>query len=204
MYLTNLVFVCVFFSLSATICLWIYVCKFNLHCCAYVFCNKGIFIKKHRTLKSNEEEESTHLIEANYNRSKVENKQTYWLYLKEWLSSERDDSLYLPDSHRILYQRNHPKKTYRRRIKEYFSFFLATSKNDACPICLEDFIRKQYIILLNCQHGYHESCLSTWLFRSDHISTGCPLCKSNVATEKIVTYDLSRRTHFSIYGAVMV
>ena len=55
--------------------------------------------------------------------------------------------------------------------------------NSSCPICLEDFITHEEIVLLICHHGYHKDCLSKSLRRS----ASCPYCKSksNIRTFRI-------------------
>lgn len=46
--------------------------------------------------------------------------------------------------------------------------------NSSCPICLEDFVLDEEIILLVCHHGYHKECLRSSL----RTSASCPYCKS--------------------------
>ena len=48
--------------------------------------------------------------------------------------------------------------------------------NDSCVICQDEFPIGVEIISLNCKHGFHEDCITTWFQRS----TLCPLCKSDV------------------------
>jgi len=53
-----------------------------------------------------------------------------------------------------------------------------SSKLDvACPVCLEHFESKHYIIITNCKHQFCKSCIRTWL-DDDHRT--CPLCRTNL------------------------
>ena len=42
-----------------------------------------------------------------------------------------------------------------------------------CSICLEDYKKGDMRMVLPCSHGFHESCIRTWLAKTD----ACPLCK---------------------------
>lgn len=62
------------------------------------------------------------------------------------------------------------------------------SKNDICPICFETFEPKQKLVLLDCQHAFHSSCIAKWLSKCVRRQKGtCPLCKVFVDTEIVYT-----------------
>lgn len=42
-----------------------------------------------------------------------------------------------------------------------------------CSICLEDFVLKEKVINLTCNHFYHEVCIKLWFERQNM----CPICK---------------------------
>ena len=44
---------------------------------------------------------------------------------------------------------------------------------DECVICLEDL--KENIVILNCKHRYHYSCLQRWFIKKKSLS--CPMCR---------------------------
>ena len=44
-----------------------------------------------------------------------------------------------------------------------------------CIICLDEYIDKDKIIILPCNHVYHRECIITWLLKQDSILT-CPIC----------------------------
>jgi hypothetical protein len=44
-----------------------------------------------------------------------------------------------------------------------------------CIICQEDYNDEDDICLLPCNHGYHESCIATWLLNYNY---KCPICRS--------------------------
>lgn len=48
---------------------------------------------------------------------------------------------------------------------------------DRCAICLIDFIRDENLIITECEHKFHQACVSKWL---DCSNNSCPLCKRNV------------------------
>ena len=44
--------------------------------------------------------------------------------------------------------------------------------DDSCSICLEVFINKEQLVILKCNHLYHEECIKKW----NQIKNICPLC----------------------------
>ena len=70
-----------------------------------------------------------------------------------------------------------------------------------CVICLDDFQVKEDILLLNCRHGFHRSCIVKSLFGKP----SCPCCNSN---ESIRIINLSKETPLtfpslgSSYGSI--
>lgn len=48
--------------------------------------------------------------------------------------------------------------------------------NDDCVICFEKFIDNDNIILLKCNHIYHQACISSWI----KINNTCPTCRENI------------------------
>ena len=44
---------------------------------------------------------------------------------------------------------------------------------EECIICLEDL--KENIVILNCKHRYHYSCIQQWFFKKKSLS--CPMCR---------------------------
>nr|CDS15482.1 zinc finger protein [Echinococcus granulosus] len=47
---------------------------------------------------------------------------------------------------------------------------------DVCSICLEKFSVDDEILTLPCLHGFHQSCLSTWLSQKG----SCPICRKDM------------------------
>ena len=61
--------------------------------------------------------------------------------------------------------------------------------NTSCIICLENLISEKQndltIIILECNHIFHETCLIKWL--KDH--NNCPLCRIELlSNEKIIDF----------------
>ncbi|KAK4880884.1 hypothetical protein RN001_004203 [Aquatica leii] len=47
-----------------------------------------------------------------------------------------------------------------------------------CSVCWEDFILKECVRQLPCQHIYHEPCIRPWL----ELHGTCPICRQNLST----------------------
>jgi hypothetical protein len=45
-----------------------------------------------------------------------------------------------------------------------------------CSICLENYKKGDMIIILSCDHGFHESCLKEWFNNNN----SCPHCRENI------------------------
>ncbi|KAL4231281.1 RING finger protein 24 [Mactra antiquata] len=50
---------------------------------------------------------------------------------------------------------------------------------ETCPVCLDDFLKKEKIAVCSCHHVFHSRCLLEWLQRKNN----CPLCKATVRKE---------------------
>lgn len=48
-----------------------------------------------------------------------------------------------------------------------------------CSICLEDFNENDDIVLLDCNHVFHGTCISEW----GHYKGNCPICRNNIEKE---------------------
>ncbi|CAC5364816.1 unnamed protein product [Mytilus coruscus] len=47
-------------------------------------------------------------------------------------------------------------------------------KYDTCPVCLEEFVKKEKLWILPCEHGFHVDCIKPWLNEGE---CKCPVCK---------------------------
>jgi hypothetical protein len=45
-----------------------------------------------------------------------------------------------------------------------------------CSICLENYKKDDMIIILSCDHNFHESCLKEWSKNNN----SCPHCRENI------------------------
>jgi len=45
-----------------------------------------------------------------------------------------------------------------------------------CSICLENYMKDDMVIILSCDHSFHESCLKEW-FKNNN---SCPHCRENI------------------------
>jgi len=55
---------------------------------------------------------------------------------------------------------------------------LADTKNDSCPVCLDDFKNREVLAICDCSHVFHKKCLTKWL---EHKPT-CPMCMAIVSS----------------------
>ena len=53
------------------------------------------------------------------------------------------------------------------------------SNQTMCSICLEDFNKNDDVVLLNCNHVFHNTCISEW----GHYKDNCPICRNNIEKE---------------------
>jgi len=60
------------------------------------------------------------------------------------------------------------------KIKKYSE--LDKEKYKECVICMEDYINNSDVRLLNCNHGFHPSCIDTWLTKCNY---KCPVCRDS-------------------------
>ncbi|XP_072958074.1 E3 ubiquitin-protein ligase At3g02290-like [Typha angustifolia] len=48
----------------------------------------------------------------------------------------------------------------------------SSEEEDACPICLEEYLPENPRIILQCNHHFHLGCIYEWMERSE----ACPIC----------------------------
>jgi len=58
---------------------------------------------------------------------------------------------------------------------------LAETKNDSCPVCLEDFQNKEVLAICPCGHVFHKKCLKKWLV----VRSTCPMCMAQVVHHSV-------------------
>ncbi|KAH6764069.1 receptor homology region transmembrane domain ring H2 motif protein 1 [Perilla frutescens var. frutescens] len=51
---------------------------------------------------------------------------------------------------------------------------------ETCTICLEDYKHGESLKILPCRHGFHASCVNSWLTKC---ATFCPVCKHDIRTK---------------------
>ena len=56
-----------------------------------------------------------------------------------------------------------------------------TSEKKNCVICLEEFVKDEYLTCLPCIHAFHSKCIKEWLKRSKD----CPICKFKITNESL-------------------
>ncbi|TVU26922.1 hypothetical protein EJB05_29495, partial [Eragrostis curvula] len=73
-----------------------------------------------------------------------------------------------------------PRKKKRRRDSTgEASISPTTTAAVSCPICLEDFVVGDGLIVMPCSHSFHGSCLTEWL----KLSRFCPCCRHALPPE---------------------
>lgn len=50
------------------------------------------------------------------------------------------------------------------------------SKNQKCPICIDDFKKGDEIVIPLCKHGFHYKCIEQWIMKNPKMNIHCPLC----------------------------
>jgi hypothetical protein len=45
-----------------------------------------------------------------------------------------------------------------------------------CTICQEEFVDKEEVVRLSCEHFFHVSCISQWL----KVNATCPVCRHSI------------------------
>uniref|UniRef100_H2YRR2 RING-type domain-containing protein n=1 Tax=Ciona savignyi TaxID=51511 RepID=H2YRR2_CIOSA len=76
-------------------------------------------------------------------------------------------------------------RKHRSRIKGYKKVILnkkkenplEDTKNETCPVCLEDFKNKDVLAICPCHHVFHKKCLCKWL----ELRPTCPMCMSHIS-----------------------
>nr|XP_002129362.1 RING finger protein 24 [Ciona intestinalis] len=76
-------------------------------------------------------------------------------------------------------------RKHRSRIKGYKKVILnkkkenplEDTKNETCPVCLEDFKKKEVLAICPCHHVFHKKCLCKWL----ELRPTCPMCMSHIS-----------------------
>jgi hypothetical protein len=63
------------------------------------------------------------------------------------------------------------------------------SNDAACPVCAEDFRRRERLLEMPCGHSFHPVCLQTWLRETN----SCPVCRFELETED-AEYERRRRS----------
>jgi hypothetical protein len=59
--------------------------------------------------------------------------------------------------------------------------FNETMNDLQCTICLEEFILKEKICILECNHIFHIKCINNWII-TKYDNAKCPNCNSNIIT----------------------
>ncbi|KAI3947139.1 hypothetical protein MKX01_011750 [Papaver californicum] len=57
-----------------------------------------------------------------------------------------------------------------------FEYVSECGKSGGCIICLEDFIDKEEVIMMRCEHRFHSACLLRWFEEN----SSCPLCRRSI------------------------
>lgn len=96
-------------------------------------------------------------------------------------SSDSESSIDLEEGKIVVEKR---KKKINYKIAESNLDIVSINSQTTCAICIEPILRSQKICVLDCEHMYHQDCVSDW-FNATHINkfTTCPICRSDM--EKI-------------------
>ena len=64
-----------------------------------------------------------------------------------------------------------------KEIKKLNKITLSENLDKTCNICLEDMIKDDTIIKLECEHCFHKKCITKYLKKYNCI---CPICKYEI------------------------
>lgn len=95
------------------------------------------------------------------------------------------DSIYLPSSRRVYF--GVLDRTNYQRMFDIITGFSMVFINQTCPICLDAFARGMHVVILKCNHVYHEACLVRWLLQETEgrSNSSCPLCKEKLTVQNL-------------------
>ncbi|RZC92994.1 hypothetical protein C5167_028356 [Papaver somniferum] len=72
-----------------------------------------------------------------------------------------------------IVERGLPKETISSHLKSRVRTTSAEEETEICTICQDVYENKDKIGTLDCQHEYHENCITQWLVQMN----ACPICK---------------------------
>ena len=49
-----------------------------------------------------------------------------------------------------------------------------------CSICLEQYVKNEKVIELQCKHTYHEKCIKEWIDTNNASNNSCPICRESI------------------------
>ena len=70
--------------------------------------------------------------------------------------------------------------------------------NSTCPLCLQDFVASETIVITECKHGFHGECMKRQLAQDAR----CPLCRAAVSRERLTKKRVPRLTDNDVAAAV--
>ena len=68
---------------------------------------------------------------------------------------------------------------------------------DDCAICLEAFRYRQHARRTSCNHTFHKKCIEQWLYKHDHRSMRCPVCRTSTLPDHSQICNLRRSRRIS-------
>jgi len=75
------------------------------------------------------------------------------------------------EKNKIVIDKNVILNTFYYKDKEKHNF-----TNKTCCICKEEYKKLKRVTVLNCNHDFHERCISKWIKNKPT----CPLCRKNI------------------------
>lgn len=83
---------------------------------------------------------------------------------------------YIRESEKCVYVKEARKLEYSSTTEEFL--------NEVCVICTDEFTSESKVLVLPCQHDYHEKCFREWVV--DKNMSPCPLCQQQVQIKTVL------------------
>ncbi len=96
--------------------------------------------------------------------------------LNDTLSNSLFTNLNELDDVKITLTKEQFDKFEKKSISELKSLDKNDNCNSNCSICMDSYKEKDNIVMLKCNHYYHEECIENWLCNQ---KVTCPICRKD-------------------------
>ena len=86
---------------------------------------------------------------------------------------------------------------------------LMNNYENECIICLEEFNENRNIVILDCNHKFHEKCINDWFCynittrkKDFYQYNGCPNCKLGTKIKNVLNSKKSKKKYKKMYRRI--